>query len=487
MKLKKLIPSSLALLLLSQSLYLIHPSPLSSATLTSASVTLSNSRLSYYAKVSGTLNSGDSAVDIQSSSNADNDTNHLFPNDGVSVGPNGGLTVGSITDSDTFTLTTALTEGASNGDAIYATQSGSVTISFDVSSTIPANGYIRISIPDPAANGNDGAPDTSASTSSNGWDLNSIAAADVTVSGGTGCSWNATEVITPGSGSNHTIDATTTGACTAGTITVTIDSDPGLVNPAPVTSGHTQGIADSYQWTIATYDGDPAASGNQIDTVDVSVAPIEAVLVSATIDETLGFSVTGVTADSGTTGTCGITRTASTPDSTATSIPWGTLDASYLAATHNTSQLLEIDTNASSGYAVTAIANDQMGKDGVTCTGDADATSNCIQDSTCDATGCTHTTLRDWGSDPSNYPGLGYSLEEVTADAASFEYDDSAATFNAKQFPDEEDSQAAQTIMSESTAVEDSQVYVCYRLDVAATQPAGYYYNKIRYTATATF
>jgi len=485
--LRKILPIIAAFSLLFQSLFLFSPPSLQSATLTDASVTLSNSRLSYYAKVDGDHTAGLSTINIQTSSNADNDTNHLFPNDTVSVGPNGGLTVSTITDSDTFVLGSTLTVGASDGDAIYATQSGSVSVSFTLTSSIPADGYLRVTIPDPASNGNDGAPDTAATSASNGWDLNSVSASDVSVSGGTGCTWNATETVSAGSGSGHTIDATTTTSCTGGTVTMTIDSDPGLVNPAPPTSGHTQGISDSYQWTITTYDDDPSASGVAIDTVDVSVAPIEAVLVSATVDETLTFTVTGVTADSGTTGTCGITRTASSPDSTAYSIPWGTISTTYLAATHNASQLLEVDTNSGSGYAVTVIADDQMGKDGTTCTGDADASSNCIQDTTCDATGCSHSTLRDWGSDPTSYPGLGYSLQEVTTDAASFEYNDSAATFNAKQLADEEDSQAAQTIMTESSPVEDSQVYVCYRLDVPATQPAGYYYNKIRYTATATF
>lgn len=466
---------------------LLVPRHLDSAALTSASVTLSNSRLSYYAKVSGAHSIGDTTILIQGSSNADNNTNHLFPNDTVSIGSNGNNTVGSIIDGTNFALDAGITNQLANGDAVYATQSGTVTIAFTLNNDIPANGYIRVSIPDPASGGNDGAPDTAASTATNGWDLHSIAAADVSVSGGTGCSWNATETITAGSGSNHTIDATTTAACTAGTITMTIDNDPGLINPAPITSGHTQGTADSYQWTIATYDADPAGAGQLIDSVDVSVAPIEAVLVSATVDETLSFSVTGVTADSGTTGTCGITRTGSSPDSTAYSIPWGTISPTYLAATHNTSQLLQVSTNADGGYAVTAIANDQMGKDGVTCTGDVGEAANCIQDTTCDATGCSESTLRDWGADPASYPGLGYSLEEVTASEASFEFNDSAATYNAKQFADEENSQSAQTIMTNAGPVDSSQVYICYRIDVTATQPAGYYYNKVRYTATATF
>jgi hypothetical protein len=480
---------SFLLIVILSAVGLVFPHQLSSAALTSASVTLSNSRLSYYAKVSGAHSIGDTTILIQGSSNADNDTNHLFPNDTVSVGSNGNNTVGSIIDGTNFALDSGITNQLANGDAVYATQSGTVTIAFTINNDIPANGYLRVSIPDPASNGNDGAPDTAATAATNGWDLNSIAAADVTVSGGTGCSWNATETITAGSGSSHAIDATTTVACTAGTITMTIDSDPGLINPAPITSGHTQGTANAYQWTIATYDADPAGAGQLIDTVDVSVAPIEAVFVSATVDETLSFSVTGVTADSGTTGTCGITRTAASPDSTAYSIPWGTISPTYLAATHNTSQLLQVSTNADGGYAVTAIENDQMGKDGVTCSnaGAEDETVNCIKDTTCDATGCSHSTLRDWGADPASYPGLGYSLEEVTAAEASFEYNDAAATFNAKQFADEENSQSAQTIMTNAGPVDSSQAYICYRIDVTGTQPAGYYFNKVRYTATATF
>lgn len=489
MPLKKIIPIIASLSLIIQSFFLFSPPPLQSAALTDASVTLSNSRLSFYAKVDGTLNAGNTTINIQTSSNADNNTNHLFPNDVLSVGPNPDLTVSSIIDSDTFTTDTVLSVGASDGDSLYATQSGAVTISFDISSQIPANGYIRVTIPDPATNGNDSAPDTAASAADNGWDLNGITTNDVSVSGGTGCTWNGTETITPGSGSGHTIDATTTSTCTGGTITMTIDTvdTTGLINPAPVTSGHTQGVAESYQWTISTYDDDPAGSGSIIDTVDVSVAPIEAVLVSATIDETLGFSVTGITADSGATGTCGITRTTSSPDSTATSIPWGTLSTTYLAATHNASQLLEVDTNASGGYAVTVTANDEMGKDGKTCPGAADADDDCIQYTTCNISGCTHSSPSDWGSDPSDYPGLGYSLEEVTTDAAQFEYNDSSSTFYARQFADPSSGEDPQTIMSESSPVEDSQVYVCYRIDVPATQPAGYYYNIIKYTATATF
>ena len=202
---KKLI--ALCFLVLAVSIFiLVRPRMVKSAALTSASVTLSNSRLSYFAKTTGTHAAADSTIDIATSGNSDNNTSHLFPNDGVSVGVNGGRTVARIVDS-TFALNTPLTVGAAAGQNVYATQSGAVTVAFTLASQIPANGYIRITIPDPASGGNDGAPDTGASIALSGWDLNSIAAADITVSGGTGCSWNATETITAGSGSSHFIDA----------------------------------------------------------------------------------------------------------------------------------------------------------------------------------------------------------------------------------------------------------------------------------------
>ena len=56
-----------------------------------------------------------------------------------------------------------------------------------------------------------------------------------------------------------------------------------------------------------------------------------------------------------------------------------------------------------------------------------------------------------------------------------------------KQFPDQEVPETKQTIASYASPVSADQVYVCYRIDVSGTQPAGYYFNKVRYTATAIF
>jgi hypothetical protein len=82
---------------------------------------------------------------------------------------------------------------------------------------------------------------------------------------------------------------------------------------------------------------------------------------------------------------------------------------------------------------------------------------------------------------------MGYSLANISGTDAAFTYNESGRTFSTKQFADLEASETQQTIMSKSTPAASSQAYVCYRLNVSATQPAGYYFNRIAYTATATF
>ncbi len=340
-----------------------------------------------------------------------------------------------------------------------------------------------------------------ATAATNGFDLNSVATSNISIATSTSgtCSnsdWSVAAVSAGDVSNDHTIRidrATSTCQANSTILTITIgDGTKKLVNPAPTDAHGTQGVAETYSINIKTRDGGDAT----LDSSDVLVAPVEGVFVSATIDESLSFTVAAVTADSGSY--CGITRTSNTPDSTAYSIPWGTLSTTYTAATHNAHQQLTVGTNAANGYEVYIEESDQMGRNGNTCTGTAPSAGDytfsagtCIRDTVCDGTGCTQTTLRDWGSDPSSYPGLGYSLEDATGTDAYFEYDDSAATFNAKQLADiqgsEDPTTAGAEIMSSTSTVSANSAYVCFRIDVPANQPAGFYYNTVKYTATPVF
>lgn len=493
---RKIISFLLIGLLFGQSFFvytLIKPFGVDRAAITAASATLSNPRRSFVASVNGAHTAGTTYIAMKTSGGLGAETSvaALFPGDSVMVGPNGSETVSSIPSASgaNFVITDGLNVGASDNANIYATQSGTLTVAFTIGTAIPANGYAKVTIADPAANGNDGAPDYNADVSLNGFDTNTMTIANMATTGGTGCTWGGTETFTAGSGAGHTYQQVTTTQCTGGTITMTIgDGTKGLVNPARVAS---LGTADIYTITVSTHD----STNNQLETKDISVAVVEGVLVSASVDETLSFVVAGLTADTGTY--CGITRTANSPDTTATTVPWGTLSAAYTAATHNTQQTLTVSTNADGGYKVYAQESDQMGLNGNTCTGTAPSAGDytfgagtCIRDTVCGSTPCTHTTAQDWGADPSSYPGFGYSLDDQSGTDAKFEYNDTG-TFYSKQFADKQGSEseldADAELMTNSNPVDASQAAVCFRIDIPGTQPAGYYYNVLRYTAVPTF
>ena len=463
--------------------FLLRPAKLNSASLTNASATLSNSRLSYSGQVQTGVSAGVTAINIKTTGNiADKNTNHIFPKDTISVGPNGNLTVVSVVDTDTFMVGVGLSAPASDGAPIYATQSGTLTVAFTTTYAIPAGGDVIVTIPDPATNGNDGAPDTADSTANNGFDFNGITTSNITCPDG--ANWSKT-AATAGSGSGHTVVCTTNAEVAANSALTMIvgDGTKGLVNPAPIYSGHTQGLADTYTITVQTRDSGALV----IDDVNVKVAPVEAVLVSATVDETLSFAVAAVATGSTACGqTTGVTTTAY-------SIPWGTLSTADTFS--NAAQKLTVSTNAAAGYTVKIEENDQMGKNGVTCTGaSAGEADNCIQDTTCSSSSCTESTGYNW-TDATTYHGLGYSLQNSSGSDASFVYNSNdpcstsagAGTFCAKQFADQEASETKATIMTNTGPVSSKQTYVCYRIAISGTQPAGYYYNKVKYTATATF
>jgi len=460
------------------------------AALSSASITLANSRLSYKAGVAvGT--SGSSLITITGAGFPDNNTSHLFPGDVLcftDAGQNGCIghttyTVGSIVDATHFNLTAPLANTLDTSGYAVASQSGTWTIGFTTNSVVPSDGSILITIPmADNAKGNDGIPDSSSGVTTSGFDLNGLVYGNVTITGCTNTDWVISlGSISAGSGtSDHTITISRQNtSCAASTAIVVTIAGNGIVNPAPVTSGHTQGTADVYGITLATRDG----SGNTIDSSVPRAAPVEAVLISTTIDESLSFVVTGLSA-----GTyCGV----STITTTATSVPWG-----HLAATntfYNAAQQLTVSTNALSGYAVTIQENDQMGKNGNVCTLTAPSAGNytfgagtCIRDTVCAPGTCSELNAEDW-TNATSYPGLGYSLASQSGTDAPFFYNEKTRTFSSKQLADKQGGESAQIIMSNSAPVSASSEYVCYRLTVPGNQPAGYYYNIAKYTATATF
>lgn len=471
---------------------------LDSAGFTNASDTLSNGRLSYRAGVATGVNNS-SLVTIDSSGNADNNTNHLFPKDVVCFSGslldgcynNATNTVANIIDATNFNFSPPLGPvDLSSNDYVIASQSATHTIAFTLANEVPLDGSIYITVPavDITGKTNDYFPDTNTSIATNGFDLGGVGTGNISVaSSSCANNWTVTSVTAGDATNDHRIlISRSTDSCVAGsTITVTVgDGTKKMINPAPIT-GHTQGAADVYTLNVKTRDG----STNTLDQSNVKVAVIEGVLVSATVQETLSVTIAGVAAS---TAVCGATTDVTT---TATSVPWGTII--NFGAFQEAAQTITVSTNADAGYVVKAEENDQMGKDGIACVGpSANEAVSCIQDTTCGTTPCTETAGYYWTS-TAKY-GLGYTL---SGSDAAFVYDSTtepctttgggtATNFCARHFADQETtgpSQTKQTIMSNAGPVASSQVSLCYRLNVSAVQPAGYYYNKVQLTATATF
>ncbi len=453
-----------------------------SGNITSASDTLSNSRLSYYAKVSGVHNAGATTITIKSSDNPDNNTNHLFPKDIVSVGPNGLLTVASIVNTTNFTAATGLTVGASDGDAVYATQSATHTLAFTTTSTVN-EGAIRVLVPagDHTSASNDGNPDGGATA---GFDFNTMTGSDVTCPTGGSVAWqsaSATDSATFGS-NYHVFECRFAGSLAGATdLTMTIGGTKKLINPAPK-STHTQGTADTYNVKIQLLEYPQYAP---VDTVIVTVSPIEAVLVSATVNPSLTFTIAGIAASET---YCGVSTTVAT---TVDTVPFG--DINSTSTFYNAAHTVTAATNAPSGYTIKVAEDDNLRKDA----------STIIADTTCDSgKACAQAgppgTQGQWQT--TSTPGWGYSLQNSDATAIAFQYSDTSGgtctagtTYCAKPFNcndlsgDCSATYAADTIANSTAPSATQTFYVCYRLNVSGTQATGYYQTRVIYYASATF
>ena len=462
--------------------------------LSSASATLANPRLSFHALVGTPILAGGSVATIKVSGiGSDWDTRNLFPGDAIII--DGDTTqVASISSGFTsFTLKTPLSTNANADTNMTVSQTGSLTVAFTTGAAIPLGGSISISIPAPASNGNDGLPTAETSIDAGGFDTNSMTGSNITCPSGFGTA----TIITGTGGAPHIVTCDNMGAAMSAGANITFvigDGVIGLVNPPP-TQGRAviqRGIAEIYTITAATYSG-LAGAGSLVEDVRMKVAPDEGVLISATIGETLSFSIAGI-ASANIDSTCFGGSGAPAGyliNTTATSVPFGSSILS--GAFYNAAQQLTVSTNAPGGYSIKVEENDQMGKEGKVCTGaTAGELNDCIKDTTCNLGTCSETTSGEWTSfSPAPTPGsrgLGYSLRNVgTFTDAAFLSTESGRIFSAKQFPDQEASETKQIIMSNTGIVDGNSGCVIYRLAISGTQPAGYYYNKVKYTASATF
>lgn len=452
-----------------------------SASLTTVSVTLSNSRLSFRGALETGNTVGSTQVTIDTTGYPSTSTEQVVEGDVLAIGNSSSLgtyTVASTSSLTVIDITSGLLAGDSEaGDDIISTASATHTVRFTTASAL-TNGRFRILVPalDNDAASSDGIPDggqfdfgSTAPTVTcpadiTGYDFvtGTASASAITLSGR---DYHAFECAYSGAGATSSpFDGTTNDA-------IVINS---LINPAPK-SGHTTGTADAYQVIIQHFN----SSFTVVDQTAVGIGVIEAVKVTALVPSQITFAIAGVASG---VSSCGVNTDVATSTS---SVPFGEL---IVGSFKDAAQTLTISTNAVNGYSVTAVANDQLGRNGGTCLGD-NTGSNCIRDSAGDTTTMTHSVSDEWTS--TGNKGFAYSIHNADASSVPFQYTSTtggcSGTFCARQFADAEDSQGAVQVFNSSTVADSENINICYRIVVSATTAAGDYENFVTYTATSTF
>lgn len=466
-------PAGLLVILFIGLIYFFLPRQTNSANLTVAKNTLQSSRMSFYGRVKSPTIAGSSHVWIYTavSGNATSiSTDGLKPGDTLQIGAGTSYVIGSIIDDDEFTITTTLASGdADDTDVIYYKAKPQHVVTFQTASAVNG-GFFQVLIPAASSNFNDTIPDIS------GFDFNTDVTATATtiageyvfdtpvatVAGGTGCTSPA---------NYHCFEFHYTGTGSVGTdITLKVGETGGadtLIAPAP-SSTRVANTADSYTFLVKNFTNTSNPnSATPTDNVTGKIAVIESVRVSATVDPSITFKIEGVATSTNLTASCGFTTSVTTTNA---SVPFGimALDTFKQAA-----QKLTVSTNATGGYTVTAIENEQLSN--------LASTPVYIPDTLCDTGACSDTASGAWTTE-ADHPGLGYSVAEI---ANNPQIEPIAPLY--QHFPSLLDVEDPFPFMWDTDVSSSQQAYVCYKLSVDATQAAGDYENQITYTATATF
>lgn len=269
------------------------------------------------------------------------------------------------------------------------------------------------------------------------------------------CNAGTDNVSVTASQTNRTLTVTACTSYSASSTGVDVTFTAGGTNKV------TNAAAGSYQINVAGTYGD--------DAQDVAVAMIAGVTVSATIDETLTFSINAVNSGScQTTGGTAVT-------STSTTIPFGSISTE---AFYDVCQDVRVATNAGSGYSATVQTQTGL-----------DSGANAFAKGTCDGS-CTDSTEEEWSTATNN--GYGICVKDTSGDAgatagwsATNECGD--ATQHFRTVADISAADTAQSIMSSAAGASDDRTNVGWRLSADAAQAAGAYTGTAVYIATPTF
>lgn len=133
--------------------------------------------------------------------------------------------------------------------------------------------------------------------------------------------------------------------------------------------------------------------------------------------------------------------------------------------------ILTVSNRSSGGYVVTASENHEL----------RTAAGAAIPDTTCDSGTCNENTSGKWSNTLAF--GFGYRCDAVGSSYCASGFTDSASF---KQFANNAGLEDPVAVMTGTTG-RNHKTQITYKVNVAATQPAGYYTNVITYVATPTY
>lgn len=130
---------------------------------------------------------------------------------------------------------------------------------------------------------------------------------------------------------------------------------------------------------------------------------------------------------------------------------------------------LTVSNGSAYGYTVLARENHQLM---------VNASGEVIPDTTCDSGTCNEQTSAAWSS-LTTY-GFGYRCDNIAGADCQSDFSNAA---NYKQFASSASGELAQPVMRGLNAGRNIQTQITYKVNISATQPAGYYENAITFIA----
>lgn len=451
--------------------HLINPKDSQSAPATELKDQLSSAQLSYFAKLGIGNTAGNSIFYVVTTGTTLSTNNYnLDIGDTLSVqnstsGTATYIVNGLVGNNGIAVSTTIGTSNVASGLNVIVPRYSTHTVSFKPQSSITGGKWqVLIKANDTAQS--DNTPDTA------GFDAGNLLVGAVT------CPWSGTASIGTtaivNGNSYHVITCALPGSGTnpigvTGSIVIGNASNM-LINPAPAqnhTVGQANATADTYSIILRHLDSTDTVFDE--DTTYGKIAVTESVRVTATVDPTITFSVgnSGVTTPG--TNLCGTAIGNGASETTGATVNFGSLN---LAAANNLAQFIQCTTNATNGYVIQAFESGRLTMIG---------NSTTIPDTTCNGS-CTYTTPQVWTTYTNS--GFGYALQVGTTSAGATLGITTAGQYKAFGLGYAQ----AQTILSRTnTPASTDSAYICYRITVANSQPAGNYQNEVNFIATATF